>query len=132
MFELLTPPGEEKALVEAAREVLQAAVELSGKPMDVEGFLYSWHVGTKVVVERDDATRKITGLCIFAAGKQWPHVRTVGHILRLDGNREGLLNFAITLCRAMDVEGLYIEDESAQTETETEIIHVVREIKLKG
>lgn len=132
MFEVLTPPDGDQNLANAAKEILNAASELSGKPMDVEGFIYSWIAGTRVVVERDDTTRKITGLGIFTAGKQWPHIRTVAHVLRIDGNRDGVMGFIISMCKAIGVDGVYVEDATTRVDTPGEVIHTVREIVLKG
>ena len=128
-FEVITAPGDDKTLAAAAREVLEAAVKIGNSPMDIEGFLYSWISGTRVVIERDDTTREIVSLGIFTAGEQWPHVRTVAHILRIDGNEQATFDFIKTLCKAIGVRAIYHETGEQANEDGT-ITHFVTEFPM--
>lgn len=128
MFQVLTPPkNNDEKMAETAKEVLKAAIDLGGEPMDVEGFLFAWVGGTRVVVQRDDSTQAITGVCIFQAGKRWTENATTAHVLRIDGNREDLLVFVTTLCQAIGATKLYVPEDGFVEQPDGTRIHIVRE-----
>lgn len=129
-FEIYAPPGDDEALTEKAKDILNAAAKL-GEPLDIEGFLYSWVSGTRVAVERDDSTGEIVGLGIFTAGKRWTHNDITAHVLRIDGKRQGMLEFIVTLCKAIGATRIFVEEPDILEQAETYNRYVVREILVR-
>lgn len=126
-FEIYTPPGDDKELADRAKEVLNAAAKL-GEPMNIEGFLFAWVGGTRVAVERDDATGEIVSIGIFTAGKRWTHNDVTAHVLRLEGNRKAMLGFIITMCKAIGATSIYVEEPEPLEATTEHRRYAVREI----
>lgn len=131
-FHVISPPKskDQKELAECAKEVIDAITEAGGTAPDPEGFVYSWLQGMRVAVERNDAG-KITGVCMFTAGKRWSDNDISAHALRLEGRTDGLIDFVKTLCVAIGATKFFVEEDEPSAEVDGIIRHTVREYVLQ-
>lgn len=122
-FEVVSPPESDEQLAEQGKEIIEAADRM-GLTLDVQGFLYAWVGGTRVVVHRD-SEGKIDTIAMMALGKRWLHNDTTASILDIRGkDTEGLIEFCKTLAKFAGAECIFIEQETKEVLDDREIYTV--------
>lgn len=128
-MEVIKPPKDEQKFAEVSKWIINGAIEL-GIDIDPEGFLYSWVDGTRVIVDLEGPD-KIVGMVLMRAGLRWVDSTHKATILRIKGRDEGrLMEFAITIAKAVGSSGLIYEETTPIEETGDYIRYAVRELKL--
>lgn len=108
---VIQPPGDEAKFAEVGKE-LYAAAKALGMNIDVEGFLHAWVSGLRVVIERDDDTKEITGMVLLQGGLQWNQNRHTASVMEIRGrNVDNLVEFTKQVASAMGAQSLFIEME---------------------
>lgn len=113
-FHVVAPPTAEAEFAEVGKELVQASVEL-GMHLDPQGFLYAWASGLRVVIERDDESKKIVALAFVTLGKRWTDQDTTGTVLLMatSREREPMLEFIKQICAALGASTLFVENPLA-------------------
>lgn len=107
-FFVVQPPKGEVEMTATAKELLSAAAEL-GIQLDVKGFMFAWVNGTRPIIERD-AANKIISMALMAVGKRWTHDDMTATVLRLEGNREPMIEFMQQIASAMGATELFVQE----------------------
>jgi hypothetical protein len=128
-FNVIQPPAEEQKLAEVGRELFEAAKKL-GIKLDLQGFIFAWANGTRVLVERSPAG-EIVSLALMTVGHRWTHDDFTATLLHFEGNTAGLLEFAKTIANALGAKTLFYEKDKPSTGAEGELLHTIIETRLQ-
>lgn len=108
-MEVVQPPKDEARFAEVGKELFAAARDL-GMNLEVDGFLNAWISGMRVIVERDDQSRKIVGMVLLRQGMQWNKNRHTASVLEIRGvDLNRLMEFTKQVAAAMGTESLFVE-----------------------
>lgn len=112
-FKVIQPPTDEPRLAEEGKKLVQAAKEL-GIMLNVEGFLFSWLSGTRVVVEETDG--KINAFALVAVGQRWTHNDSTASVLVMESDRDpaDLIEFIKQICAALGATELFIQSRAVE------------------
>lgn len=127
-YEIVNKPDDEQTAIEVAKELVNAAVELEMN-IDVHGFVYAWAGGTKVVIERNSED-KIVSMGFLAGGDRWTDNDTTAHVLKMAGDRKGLLEFFKVICKAIGAKSLFYQEDVPLEETKGYNRYIITEIKV--
>lgn len=127
-MKVINPPKDEQKFAEVGQWLIDGATNL-GIELDVEGFLYSWVDGTRVLVE--ETGDKITSMALMRVGTRWVDNTQKATILRRAGDEERILEFAETIAKATGATGMFYEENEPLEKTEEYTRFVVREINLE-
>lgn len=128
-FIVVSPPSTDEDLKRVGKKVIDAAFKL-GRPLDVEGFLKSWILGTRVIAETD-AEDNYIGLAFVAMGDRWLFDDSAVSVMWKNVTDEaGFEQFIRAIGTAFGAKLLFIELNEPISESETESVKGVRRIKL--
>lgn len=127
-FEIINKPDDDQQAVEIAKDIINAATMMD-IDLDVQGFVFSWAAGTRVVIERDN-DGNITSFGLLASGPRWTHNDITAHVLRMAGNTDALIEFFKVMCNAIGAKSLFYQEEVPLEETSAYNRYIVREIKV--
>lgn len=127
-FSLINPP-EDQAGLEILTFELMAAAEALGLTLDQEGFITSWLSGTKILIERD-ADDKIVSMAFMVHGQKWFDNQPTATILRAEGNREKIIEYAKSIASVLGVKKIYYELNDFKENEDGSIENTVRMEKI--
>lgn len=128
-FIVVAPPGTDEELKAAGKKIVEAAFKL-GRPLDVEGFLQAWIMGTRVIAETD-ANGEYIGLAFAAIGHRWLFDDTAVSVLwKKVTDDAGFEQFIRAIGAACGAHLLFMELPEPISESEIESVKGVRRIKL--
>lgn len=128
-FNVIQPPADEKKLAEVGRELFEAAAKL-GIKLDLQGFIFAWANGTRVLIERS-ASGEILSLALMTVGHRWTHDDFTATLLHFEGNTAGLLEFAKTIANALGAKSLFYEKDKPSPGTDDMLLHTIVELRLQ-
>lgn len=128
-LEVVSPTKDEEKLKALGAELLEAGKEL-GFNFDPKGFLESWIAGVRVIVEKDN-TGKVVGMLLLVAGQRWVSSDTKATVLDYRGNKDRLIDFAISIAKAIGASGIFIEEDEPLEKTEQYSRFVIKELNLE-
>ena len=107
-FNVVQPPKDETEFAELGKQLVEAGRAL-GMQLEAEGFLFSWIGGTRVLVEKTEAG-EIVSMALVTIGKRWTHNDTTATVLRMEGNREPMLEFVKQIASALGATELFVQN----------------------